>query len=100
MNDDPIVLNVRFDAVAGREQDLARELHALIAPTRKEIGCLIYELYRDPDNHGRFMFHEGFVGQAALDLHVNSPHFKKFQSYRAENDPIAVEAVTRWRSVD
>jgi quinol monooxygenase YgiN len=100
MSEGPIVLNVRFDAVSGREEDLARELRALLAPTRSEAGCLAYELYRDSEDPRRFMFHEKFASQAELDLHVNTPHFKKFQSYREKDDPIAVQTVTRWLDLD
>jgi quinol monooxygenase YgiN len=100
MSEGPIVLNVRFDAASGREEELARELRTLIAPTRSEAGCLIYELYRDSEDRGKFMFHEKFASQAALDLHVNAPYFKKFLSYREKDDPIAAQTVTRWQSLD
>jgi quinol monooxygenase YgiN len=96
----PIVLNVLIEAVPGREDDVARELCALLAPTRCEAGCLAYELHRDPENHGRFMFYEKFANQIDLDLHVNSSYFKKFQSYREKSDPIAAQTVTHWRTVD
>jgi quinol monooxygenase YgiN len=82
MTEGPIILNVHFEAVPGREKDLARELFAMVAPTRKELGCLAYELHVDPENHGKLMFYEKFADQAAIDFHVNTPYFKKFLSYR------------------
>jgi quinol monooxygenase YgiN len=101
MADDSIVLNVHMEAVPGREQDLERELSALLGPTRKESGCLAYELHRDPERPGKFMFYEKFKNQAALDQHVNSPHFKKFLDYRErKGDPSAVTTVTRWSVID
>jgi quinol monooxygenase YgiN len=99
MADDPIVLNVVFEAVPGREEDLARQLQALLAPTRKEAGCLAYELHHDPENRARFMFYEKFADQASLDLHVATPHFKQFLSYREKGDPVATVTVARWRSL-
>jgi quinol monooxygenase YgiN len=36
---DTIVLNVHMEAKDGREEDLARELQSLVAPTRQEQGC-------------------------------------------------------------
>jgi quinol monooxygenase YgiN len=99
MSDGPIILNVHMEAVAGREEDLARELQGLLAPTRTEAGCLTYELHRDPENPGKFMFYEKFKNQAALDEHVNAPYFKNFLSYRAKSDPVAETVVTRWRAV-
>jgi quinol monooxygenase YgiN len=101
MSDGHIVLNVHMEAVPGREEDLARELHALIAPTRQEPGCLAYELHRDPDAPGRFMFYEKFADQAALDAHIGSAHFCKWQQYqKAGPDPVAVIQVTRWRRME
>ena len=97
MAEDPIVLNVHFDALPGREEDLIRELSALVEPTRKESGCHTYELHIDPENRGKLMFHEQFANQAALDFHVNSTHFKKFLSYRDTSDPVAKRTVTRWK---
>jgi quinol monooxygenase YgiN len=95
----PIILNVHFEAVPGREKDLARELFALVEPTQKEAGCLAYELHVDPESPGKLMFYEKFADQAAVDFHVNTPHFKKFLSYREKNDPIAAQTVTRWKSL-
>ncbi len=99
MTEGAIVLNVNFEAVPGREEDLARELLALVEPTRKEAGCLAYELHVDRENHGKLMFYEKFADQAAVDFHVNTPYFKKFLSYREKNDPIAAQTVTRWTSL-
>ncbi|MGA7919872.1 MAG: putative quinol monooxygenase [Candidatus Acidiferrales bacterium] len=99
MSDSDIILNVHMDAVPGREQDLARELQALVVPTRKEPGCLAYDLHRDPENPGKLMFYEKFKSQAALDEHVNAPYFQKFLDYRAKSDPVATVTVTKWRVV-
>ena len=97
MTEAPIVLNVHFEAAPGHEKRLGAELHSLVAPTRKEPGCLTYELHLDPENPAKFMFYEKFAGQAALDHHVDTPHFKQFQSYLKANDPIAAQSVTKWR---
>lgn len=101
MSDGHIVLNVHMEAATGREEDLARELRALVAPTRQEPGCLAYELHFDPESPGRFMFYEKFADQAALDAHVGSAHFQNWKRYReAGTDPVAVTQVTRWRRME
>jgi quinol monooxygenase YgiN len=94
---DTIVLNVHFEAKEGREEDLARELHALVAPTREEEGCMTYDLHRDPEDKSKFMFYEQFVDQAALDAHIAAPYFQKLVSYREKDDPVANVTVTKWR---
>jgi quinol monooxygenase YgiN len=99
MSDSPIILNVHMEAVAGREKDLENQLRALVAPTRSEPGCLAYELHRDPECPGKFMFFEKFRSQAALDEHVASGHFKNFLDYRAKSDPVALTNVTKWQTI-
>jgi quinol monooxygenase YgiN len=100
MAETPIIINVHFQAALDHEKELGSELHALVAPTREEAGCLAYELHSDPDDPGKFMFYEKFASQAALDVHLTAPHFKRFQSYLEANSPIAAQTVTMWRSFD
>jgi len=96
---DTIVLNVHIEAKDGRQEDLARELRALVAPTCQEEGCLAYELHRDLENDRKFMFYEQFADQAALDAHIRTPYFKKFLNYREQDDPIAGQVVSQWRKM-
>src|ERR1700741_5411565 len=79
MADTPIILNVHFQATPGHEEKLGAQLHALVAPTHEEPGCLVYELHFDPEDSSKFMFYEKFANQAAVDHHLNTPHFKQFQ---------------------
>jgi quinol monooxygenase YgiN len=101
MTEAPITINAHIQSSPGYEKQLGSGLHALVAPSRKEPGVLVYVLHFDPDDPGRFMFYEKFASQAALDLHLASPHFEKFQSYLKEKgNPIAAQTVTRWQSID
>ena len=98
---DYVVLNVHIEAAAGCEDDLARHLAALVAPTLQEPGCVSYELFRDPENPAKFMFQEVFRDQAALDAHLAMPHFQAFVKHResAQPDPMKSANVTRWRKL-
>lgn len=101
MTEGPIIINAHIQAAPGCEKELGSELHALVAPSRKEPGVLVYELHADPESPGKFMFYEKFASQAAFDLHLASPHFEKFQRYlKAAGNPIAAQTVTRWQSFD
>jgi quinol monooxygenase YgiN len=99
VNDKHVILNVHMEAVPGHEEELAEQLLALVAPTHAEPGCLIYQLHRDPENPGKFMFYERFINQEALDSHSQSPHLVCFREYRAaaNPDPLAKSTVTKWR---
>jgi quinol monooxygenase YgiN len=96
-----VILNVITTAAPGCEEALFGHLSALVAPTRAEPGCLIYELHRDPENAGKFFFYERFVSQETLDAHIASPHFQNFVKTRESSspDPVADVVVTKWKAV-
>jgi quinol monooxygenase YgiN len=45
------------------------------------------------------MFYEKFASQAAIDHHVSTPHFQRFQSYLQANNPLAAQSLTKWRGI-
>ena len=65
-----------FQAKLGKEAELQAALLGLIAPTRKEAGCLNYDLHRSPENPARFLFHENWTSKVHLDVHLQSAHIK------------------------
>ncbi len=48
-------------------------LVSAVAAFKKEDGCLHYSLYEDLKRPGRFVTHESWRDQAALDAHMHSP---------------------------
>ncbi len=65
----------RSVARSGKENQLRELLRGMLAPTRAESGCKLYELY-ESDSPARFYFYEIWESQAALDQHAASAHFK------------------------
>jgi quinol monooxygenase YgiN len=65
-------------ALPGKEEALRQELLRLIEPTRREEGCLQYDLHVAMDNPGRFVFYENWTSRAALDKHLGSKHLQAF----------------------
>ena len=49
----------------------------LVEATRKEAGCISYELCHDLKNPGHFVFIEAWQDYDALDAHVASEHFQR-----------------------
>src|SRR5271163_1842369 len=68
----------RSAARKGREKQLRELLRTMLAPTRAESGCKLYELY-ESDSPGRFYFYEIWESHAALDQHAASAHYKHLQ---------------------
>jgi quinol monooxygenase YgiN len=65
----------RSVARSGKEDQLRGLLAGMLAPTRAESGCKLYELY-ESGSQGRFYFYEIWESQAALDRHAASAHYK------------------------
>jgi len=55
-----------------------RELLKLVAPTRKENGCIEYSLHQDQQEPTLFIFYETWESPAALEKHLGSEHFKAY----------------------
>lgn len=74
-----IVLLVKIVAQQGKDNELLEELRLMIEPTRAEVGCIKYDLNRDPANREVFWFVEEWATQKHLDDHGQTPHFKRLQ---------------------
>jgi len=65
-------------AIVETSADKAEELKSvclgLIEPTRKEEGCISYDLYQDTTNPGKFTFLENWKSKEHLDVHLKTPH--------------------------
>ena len=61
-------------AKPGKEAELRAALLALIEPTRKEPGCVQYDLHEATDAPGQFVFYENWTSREALDVHLATPH--------------------------
>ena len=64
----------------GMAGELMSSIQELVAETRKETGCIVYQLFQDTNNQKVFTFVEEWVNQEALDKHLNSKHFKDASS--------------------
>jgi quinol monooxygenase YgiN len=59
---------------ADKAEELKKVCLGLIEPTRKEEGCISYELYQDINNPGKFTFLENWKSKDHLDVHLKTPH--------------------------
>ena len=71
-----ITVIATFQAKPGKENELRAALIGLLAPTRKEAGCVSYDLHLSPEDPAKFLFHENWVSQAAIDTHMQAPHIQ------------------------
>jgi quinol monooxygenase YgiN len=73
----PFALFVTIKAKAGKEKELEAAFAPCIAATKKEAGCLAYELNRDPDEPTTYVMFEKFKNLAALEAHLKLEHTAK-----------------------
>ena len=72
----PIVVIARIKAKEGKEEELKQLLISLIEPSRKDDGCINYDLHTSDDGPGMFMFHETWRDREALAKHLSTPHLR------------------------
>lgn len=53
-------------------------LPALLTASRAEAGCSLYEFNQANDDPSLFLVYEKWADQAALDLHMTTPHIVAF----------------------
>ncbi len=84
-------------AKEGQEAALGGELRALVAPTRREPGCLGYTLYRSADQPDVFLLHEVWASREHHARHTQTPHF---QRWKVRKDAIlASRDASFWKQV-
>jgi quinol monooxygenase YgiN len=57
-----------------KRDELREILHGFIAPTRREPGCINYELHVSDDDPNLFMFYENWRTRKDLADHLAMPH--------------------------
>jgi quinol monooxygenase YgiN len=75
-----VTLVVLLKSREGQEPLLEAELRALVGPTRKEDGCIIYDLHRGADAPSSFLLHEVWESREAHRLHTQTPHFIRWNA--------------------
>ncbi len=73
MNSKPLTVIARVKAKSGKEAEVHRELMSLIDPSRKDPGCINYDLHRSHNDAACFMFHENWESREHLDRHLAKP---------------------------
>ena len=75
-----LTLIVTLRAKEGQHLLLEAELRALVGPTRKEDGCLQYDLHRGADQPATFLFHEVWESREHHAAHTRTPQFLRFNA--------------------
>lgn len=77
MPDSEVRVVARVVARPGKEEALRALLGGLIEPTRRELGCVTYELLQNTADPTDFTFVEEWSSEADLDAHLQSAHLRQ-----------------------
>ena len=92
-----VTLTVVVRAKEGQELLLEAELRALVGPTRREEGCLQYDLHRSTELPGQFFLHEAWESREHHTAHTRMPHFLR---WNARKDALlAAREATFWQQI-
>lgn len=86
-------------AQPGRTDALKAVLATLVAETRKEPGCLAYDLCQREDHAEQFVMLEQWADAGALQAHFGTPHLRAALG-AAEALLAAPPDIVRYRPVD
>ncbi len=75
-----VTLAVFLRAKEGQHLLLEAELRALVGPTRKEEGCLQYDLHRGADQPTTFLLHEVWESRDHHAAHTRTDHFLRWNA--------------------
>jgi quinol monooxygenase YgiN len=79
-----------------KREDFKRGAAACIAATRKEDGCLLYDLHESITDPTRFVFVEQWTTREALGAHARTSHLKEWRKIVGEcaAAPTKIEIIT------
>ena len=77
---DAVTLIVTLRAREGQETLLEAELRALVSPSRREEGCLAYNLHQNIDTPGALLLQEVWASREAHTEHTYTPHFLRWNA--------------------
>ncbi len=71
-------------AKSGKTDELKAELLKLIEPSRKDRGCIKYDLHQDVNDPAIFVFYENWESAELLSEHLAQPHLVAFKEKAGE----------------
>ena len=75
-----VTIVVLLKAREGQEPLLEAELRAMVGPTRREDGCITYDLHRGADAGSAYLLHEVWESREAHRLHTQTAHFIRWNA--------------------
>ncbi len=78
-----VALIVKWVAEDGKQEEIADILRVMRTHTRKEPGCISYDVFRSPDDPHDFMLVELYKDNDAITAHTEADYFREYVLERA-----------------
>lgn len=89
-----MIINAKIKILDEKRDEYLKLMEGLVEETRKEDGVLYYSHFEDVQERNTFVIVENYVDEAAINSHMESPHFKNFNNkvkeYVAEEPVIEI----------
>ena len=94
---DAVTLMVILRPRDGQDLMLAAELRALVTPSRKDEGCLRFDLHRVAEGPGAYLLHEIWETREHHTAHTKTDHFLRWNARK--DGLLASREVGFWRQI-
>ena len=98
MRNKKVTVLARVKAKRGMEERVKEACQALVAPSRKEQGCINYDLHQSADDPTLFIFYENWANKEDLEEHLEKPHSLAFDE-KTEGMLAEPEEITLWEMI-
>jgi quinol monooxygenase YgiN len=79
MDTNQLTVIARILVKAEKKEFVKNELLKLIEITRKEEGCINYDLHQDNENENLFLFYENWSSRELWQKHINNSHISDYR---------------------
>jgi quinol monooxygenase YgiN len=76
MNTKSLTIIALVKAKPGKEAEMRNELLTFVEPSRRDPGCVNYDLHQSVEEPARFLFHENWASKESFDQHMQMPHLQ------------------------
>lgn len=95
----PLALVVRVEIEEARVPEFLQVMAVDCEGSRKEKGCLRFDLLRDKEKPNAFVFYEVYEDEAAVDDHKTQEHYKAWADFKARGGVVS-QTTFRMDAVD
>jgi len=78
VKDEPLTIVATVTVKPEFKDDVLKAIKTVVDATRKEPGCIFYDVFEDVNNPLKFVFIETWKSKEAIDSHNSSVHLTNF----------------------